>query len=226
MELKNLWYFRCLKDRKELYGLKNINLYEKFRNVPENAKKSIGAGRLKGMTDINPMWRIKTLTEHFGPVGLGWYYEIIKQWIEEGADGVKVAFININLYVKYDGEWSKPIQGTGGNTLVAKETKGLYTSDECYKMALTDALSVACKSLGIGADVYFAKDRTKYSTTSHEDSPREIKTNNKVNAHRQESYAMCSDCKKDISEAENNYSLKNYGKCLCRDCQKKAKKLV
>ena len=30
-------------------------------------------------------------------------------------------------------------------------------------MALTDALSVACKALGIGADVYFEKDVTKYS---------------------------------------------------------------
>ena len=33
-----------------------------------------------------------------------------------------------------------------------------------YKMALTDALSVACKALGIGADVYFEKDSSsKYA---------------------------------------------------------------
>jgi hypothetical protein len=31
-------------------------------------------------------------------------------------------------------------------------------------MALTDALSVACKALGFAADVYFEKDRTKYDT--------------------------------------------------------------
>ena len=31
------------------------------------------------------------------------------------------------------------------------------------KMALTDAISVACKSLGIGADVYWNKDNTKYN---------------------------------------------------------------
>ena len=29
-------------------------------------------------------------------------------------------------------------------------------------MATTDAISVACKQLGIGADIYFANDRTKY----------------------------------------------------------------
>ncbi|HCC35130.1 MAG TPA: hypothetical protein DEQ02_05645 [Ruminococcaceae bacterium] len=38
-------------------------------------------------------------------------------------------------------------------------------SDECFKMALTDAISVSCKALGFGADVYWDKDRTKYSGT-------------------------------------------------------------
>ena len=47
--------------------------------------------------------------------------------------------------------------------LVASESKGLYVNDECYKMALTDAISVACKALGMGADVYWNKDTTKYN---------------------------------------------------------------
>ena len=64
--------------------------------------------------------------------------------------------------MKIDNEWSKPIQGVGGSSFVTNERNGLYTSDECFKMAYTDALSIACKSLGMGADVYFAKDRTKY----------------------------------------------------------------
>lgn len=139
-----------------------LDIYNNVRKVPDEAKKAITGGRLRGMTDINPMWRIKTLTEQFGPVGYGWYYEILDERIEEGADGEKVAFVRINLYVKYSDEWSKPIQGTGGSSFVAKESKGLYTSDECFKMALTDAISVSCKSLGIGADVYFEKDRSKY----------------------------------------------------------------
>lgn len=146
--------------------MKGLELYNKVRTVPPEAKKPIQGGRLKGMTDINPMWRIKVLTEQFGPVGLGWYVEITKQWVEEGANEEKVAFVNINLYVKYDGEyggdWSKPIQGTGGSSFIAKEKAGLYTSDECFKMAYTDAISVACKSLGIGANVYWDKDRSKY----------------------------------------------------------------
>jgi hypothetical protein len=39
--------------------------------------------------------------------------------------------------------------------LIVKESAGLHTSDECYKMAVTDALSVACKVLGMGASIYW-----------------------------------------------------------------------
>ena len=150
----------------------NLDLYNKIREVPQEAQKTIGAGRLKGMTDINPMWRIKTLTEQFGVCGVGWYTEVTKQWIEDCADE-KVACVNINLYVKVDGEWSKPIFGTGGSKLSTVERSGVYVSDECYKMAYTDAISVACKSLGMGADVYWNKDRTKYSAVTNEQQKEE-----------------------------------------------------
>ena len=74
-----------------------------------------------------------------------------------------MAIVDLNLYIKIDGEWSKPIYGTGGNLLAKTTESSQRTSDEGYKMALTDALSVACKALGIGADVYFGKDKTKYT---------------------------------------------------------------
>ena len=144
--------------------MSNLDLYNKVRQVPLEAKKPIQGGRLKGMTDINPMWRIKILTELFGPCGQGWYYKITDKQIVDGANGEKVAFVDICLYTKVGDEWQMPIYGTGGSSFIAKEKSGLYTSDECFKMATTDALSVACKNLGIGADVYFEKDRTKYDT--------------------------------------------------------------
>jgi hypothetical protein len=157
---------RNFKQNKGKVGkvMESLAIYDKVKNVPENAKKPITGGRLKGKTDINPMWRIKTLTEQFGAVGFGWYTEIIKQWQEIGSGGEIASFVNINLFIKSGNEWSKPIVGTGGSMFVANESKGAFTSDECYKMAYTDAISVACKALGMGADVYWASDRTKYDT--------------------------------------------------------------
>ena len=147
--------------------MENLELYEKFRTVPDEAKKPINGGRLKGKTDINPMWRIKALTEAFGPCGIGWYYKPVNKWMERQGEEV-AAFVDIELYVKYEGEWSKPIPGTGGSMFVAEEKNGLYVSDECYKMATTDAISVACKQLGFGADVYWSSDRSKYDTQAQE----------------------------------------------------------
>lgn len=147
--------------------MENLELYEKFRSVPDEAKKPINGGRLKGKTDINPMWRIKALTEAFGPCGIGWYYKPVKKWMEHQGEEV-AAFVDIELYVKYEGEWSKPIPGTGGSMFVAEEKNGLYVSDECYKMATTDAISVACKQLGFGADVYWSSDRSKYDAQTQE----------------------------------------------------------
>lgn len=150
---------------------KNLDLYNRVRKVPQEAIKSIAAGRLKGMSDINPMWRIKRLTEEFGVCGFGWKYEIIRMWNENGGNGVISSFVHINLFVKMNGEWSEAIQGIGGSSFVTNEKNGLYTSDECFKMALTDAISVACKALGMGADVYWDKDSTKYSQTSMQAAP-------------------------------------------------------
>lgn len=137
----------------------NLDLYKKLKVVPAEAIKPIQNGRLKGKSDINPMWRIKTMTEHFGICGIGWKYVITKQWTETYGTETK-AYCNIDLFVKVDGQWSDAIQGTGGSSEVTMERNGSYVSDECYKMALTDALSVAMKALGVGADIYFEKGKS------------------------------------------------------------------
>lgn len=54
----------------------NLSIYSAVCNPPSEALKPIKGGRLVGKSDINPMWRIKTLTEQFGPCGIGWGYTI------------------------------------------------------------------------------------------------------------------------------------------------------
>ena len=140
----------------------NMKIFNWVKRVPKEAKKTITGGRLKGMTDIKPMWRIEKLTEMFGPCGIGWKTKILNKEIIDVSNGEKIVTIDIHLFIKQNGEWSEPIEGIGGNKLIAKENNGLYNSDEAFKMAYTDALSVACKSLGMGAEVYWGD--SKYTT--------------------------------------------------------------
>lgn len=149
--------------------MENLQIYNAVKSVPEAAKRKITGGRMNGKTDINPMWRIKMLTEQFGPCGIGWYYEVENRWLEKHGEEV-AAFVAIRMYIKVAGEWSKPIPGIGGS-MFAEIQKGMpHVSDECYKMATTDAISVACKQLGIAADVYWEKDTTKYTEENPEAS--------------------------------------------------------
>lgn len=196
--------------------MNNMNLYEAFRRVPEEAKKTIGGGRLKGMTDINPMWRIKALTEQFGPCGFGWTYTITQQWLSDGASGEIGAFCNIELRVKVDGEWSEPIPGTGGSMYVSEETRGLRTDDEAYKKALTDAISVAAKALGVGADVYWSGDRTKYTQAPAEPEIICERCGSMVKG------TVTKDGKKSLTAAHViSISQQKFGASLCCECQRK-----
>lgn len=141
----------------------NLDIWDKLRQPPATALKKIQAGRLKGMSDINPQWRYRVMTETFGPVGIGWMYTIDRLWTEQGSQDQVFAFASISVYIKQDGVWSDAIPGQGGSMLVTKENAGLHSSDEGYKMAITDALSVALKMLGVAADIYMGLwDGSKY----------------------------------------------------------------
>lgn len=148
---------------------RNLRFYTQGREVPADALKDIKAGRLKGKSDVNPMWRLKRMTEIFGPCGIGWKYTIDRQWTEAYCNEVK-CFCNVSLYVRdpETKEWSDAIPGNGGSSIVSQENNGAYVNDEGYKMALTDALSIAMKPLGIGADIWYPPKAQGHNESKYE----------------------------------------------------------
>jgi len=181
--------------------MNNTRYLDKFYEVPPEAKTPITGGRLNGKTDINPMWRIKALTELFGPVGIGWYYDITDKTLREGANGEIACFVDINLFYKEGEDWSKPVPGTGGSMYISKEKNGLYTDDDCFKKALTDAISVAAKAIGIGGKVYFEKDPTKYTGKGNGKDENQSKK-----PHDPDDFTAALDAIKDL---ENMWAKKN-----------------
>jgi recombination DNA repair RAD52 pathway protein len=141
------------------------------------------------------MWRLQAMNEVFGEVGTGWTYDIEKEWTVNGANEEVMVFVKVKVKVLRSGTWSEWVPGLGGSTLVAKEKNGMYNDDDGYKKALTDALSVAFKPFGVGADIYSGLwDGNKYSerTTEKKDKP-------------------------ELTEAEKkSYMLKTYGELFTR----------
>ena len=133
----------------------NLERWNRVRRPPREVLRPIGGGRLKGMTDISPQWRLEAMTAEYGEIGVGWRYAITNRWMERLGDGETAMFVEIELFTRQEGDqWSEPIYGVGGTMLIARERDGLRLNDEAAKMAVTDALSVAMKQLGIAADIY------------------------------------------------------------------------
>lgn len=196
----------------------NMRYYDALKTTPEEAKKKITGGRLNGFTDINPSWRYHKLTELFGPCGIGWKFEIIDQKIIPHGEEAK-AFVQINLYIKDGEKWSDPIPGLGGSSFISKDRSGLYCSDECFKMAQTDALGTACKFLGMSEDVYWSEGYTKYTAPQNTTDPPAIPC------------MVCGNAIAPITKRDGSiwqsaeiiaYSESRFGRKLCPDCQKKA----
>ena len=144
--------------------MESFKFWEQVKRPPETALKKISSGSLSGMTDISPMWRIEKMTELFGPCGIGWGYVPEKFWTEPGYNGETLCFSQVRVWYK-DEDKTGEVYGVGGSKLIQYfGTKKYHVSnDEGYKMAMTDAISVALKALGFGADIYAGKwDGSKY----------------------------------------------------------------
>lgn len=200
--------------------MEKMKIYDAARVCPNEALRTIQAGKLKGKSDINPMWRIKMLTELFGPCGIGWKTVDETFWTTPGANGEVVAWCSIKLLYRNEdtGEWSDPVLGIGGSMMVDTQKGNLTSNDEAFKMAHTDAISVACKALGFAANVYWDKDKTKYDRSGDNPPPPPP-------VH------ICKKCQKAIGPFKNKgkiYSpdeiaanaVEKYGDKYCWGCMK------
>lgn len=157
--------------------MSNMRFYDALRTTPKEALREITNGKLKGKSDINPMHRLEQLTKLFGPIGIGWNYKVTRmEAMPIEATNEIMCFVDIELRYKDGDSWSEPVYGTGGSMLVENyRNAGLKSNDDGFKMALTDAISVACKQLGMSADVYWAAGETKYNRNEPENAQAETK---------------------------------------------------
>jgi len=100
------------------------------------------------------MWNIMRLTEHFGPMGIGWGNEEPRFNIVE-TNGELIVFCVMQCWYKDDADSERAyIWGFGGNFINENRSGVVYVDDDAYKKAYTDALMNAFVRIGTSADVH------------------------------------------------------------------------
>lgn len=171
--------------------MENDLIWKSIAEVPSDAKKPFNKG-FRG-DSIEPIWRMKRLTEMFGPVGQGWGFHVTKRWREDyGSDTV----VFVSGYVWWcradvDGVFKCP-ECTGGENVKRDP-------DEAYKKAETDAFGRSAVYLGLASDVYWGHhDGDKYQSNGSASSAGQKRNQAKV--------APKSSPPKDVSDFDSDDS--------------------
>lgn len=151
----------------------NLTIWEQVKETdPKYTKTFNRAGGFRG-TAVDPVYNIYRATEMFGPIGIGWGYEILSEQILEGAPikdkdtgeivgRDRIHEMKVKLWYKHQGEVGSLV-ASGATTLVSTNKYGAATDEEAVKKSLTDALSKALSWLGFSADVHLGLfDDNKY----------------------------------------------------------------
>jgi hypothetical protein len=163
---------------------KSIELFRAQAKPPQEALKPIIGGNLKGLSDINPQWRIEALTETYGLYGVGWFVQVKETTTVDVPDThEKMLFLTLELYVRDwslpdEYKWFGPAIGIGGDFLIIKDKNGIHGNDEAYAMAMTDALGKAAKLIGVANDIYRGKFDSKYGWRDEKQKREAIKEEN------------------------------------------------
>lgn len=125
---------------------------------PAHTKGFNRSGGFKG-TAIKPQWVVSRLTEHFGPVGVGWGMgEPIFQVVPAGSETLVYCTVSAWHTARENVFW-----GVGGDKVMTQRQSGAFVDDEAFKKAFTDAIMNAFKFVGVAADVHMGLfDDSKY----------------------------------------------------------------
>lgn len=117
-----------------------------------NPDDTIQVKKNGGFTAIKSYSQIKEATKQFGPVGIGWGWDVTYEIVAE------MVVAHIKLWYR---ERSNIVNGVGGCKLYqGKENR---VDDDAFKKALTDGITKSLSYLGFNSDVFLGRfDDIKY----------------------------------------------------------------
>lgn len=150
----------------------NLDLWDKVEKTdPSRTKGFSRSGGFKG-TAINATYLAKKATEVFGPIGIGWGFDIVDETLMQGApilnaDGAVLCHeiihkVRIKLWYAFE-DYKGEVTQFGQTQFVGRNKNGPFTDEEAPKKSLTDAFTKCLSLIGFSADVHLGLfDDNKY----------------------------------------------------------------
>lgn len=143
----------------------NLEVWNLVQDTPKEFLKQIPGSSGKQLTEINPTYRVKKMTEAFGPLGIGWKYQIARDLNGNLIERTEASLVNnqivfykvlVEVYIRYENEWVKAAEQWGSAELIEVFNSGKVADkmNDAHKSAMTDALGKLLSHFGVGSDVY------------------------------------------------------------------------
>jgi len=134
----------------------NMDLWLSLAPSDMKYLKKVAFGSRK-FTSIDPQYQIMKMTEKFGPVGVGWGYNV--EYDYPSTNDMVLIVAKVSIWTTLPENIFGPVAGS--RTFWHKDMK--RPAEDAGKMALTDALTKGLSHLGCDADVFLGKHDNKYN---------------------------------------------------------------
>lgn len=125
-----------------------------YQTDPRQTRTVPRPGVGKQLTAIDPMWRTMRLTEHFGPLGIGWGFGEPRWQVVDVGEEVMIYGTVPCWYLDKETGARAEFFGVGGDTIAKKRPGQIFADDEALKKCLTDAIMNGFMRVGLSADIW------------------------------------------------------------------------
>lgn len=146
--------------------MSNTKIWDQVKKTDPSATKTSSQGG-RQQTSIDGYWMIGRATELFGPVGIGWGYEVLEERLDDGAPVMipqgegnpplvvttRTHTIKLRLWYKHEGDTGEVIQ-YGHTPALYRSKHGVSDDAEAPKKSLMDAIKKSLSMLGFCSDVF------------------------------------------------------------------------
>lgn len=137
----------------------NLSIWNKHADIDPKYTKPITGKPYKG-TSPNPHYIIRCMTEMFGPVGVGFGWEVVAEGFQPLGDEV-LHWCRIRFW--HTDPQSPGFSAYGQTKALMKTKSGLMLDEDAPKKSLTDAITKAAGQVGVAANIFLGRwDDSRY----------------------------------------------------------------